>query len=147
MPTPAGLEPGDGGHAIGRDPRTMTQGELRAMGHEPMSPLAAIRLRCLDCCGEQPSEVLKCTAVRCAAWPFRMNRNPWRAERELSDEQREVMRERGRTLAARTHGKRGDIDNQSSELANPPVPATTLPAPSDLAEKPRQGTGADGVAA
>jgi hypothetical protein len=32
---------------IGRDPRKMTQAELRAMGHEPMSPMGAIRARYL----------------------------------------------------------------------------------------------------
>ena len=36
----AGYEPGEGGEwFVGRDPRRMTQDELRAMGHTPMSPM------------------------------------------------------------------------------------------------------------
>jgi hypothetical protein len=44
-----GTEPGADGRRIGRDPRTMSQDELRAMGHVPMSPGAALRAHCLDC--------------------------------------------------------------------------------------------------
>jgi hypothetical protein len=37
-----------------------------------MSPLKALRLRCIDCCADQPSEVRLCTAVTCpscrSAW-------------------------------------------------------------------------------
>ena len=32
----------------------------------------AIRLRCLDCCGNQQGEVKRCTAYLCPLWPFRM---------------------------------------------------------------------------
>lgn len=87
--TSNGLEPGADGLPVGRDPRDMSHAELQAIGYEPMSPGRAIRLRCLDCCGEQPAEVRFCTATRCALWVFRMGANPWRSERQLSDEQRE----------------------------------------------------------
>jgi hypothetical protein len=30
-----GLEPGEGGHAIGRNPHDMTVAELRQLGHQP----------------------------------------------------------------------------------------------------------------
>jgi hypothetical protein len=66
------------GHPAGRDPREMTRDELRAAGHEPMSPLQAHRARCLDCCVGQANEVALCTVVGCPAWPFRMGTNPWR---------------------------------------------------------------------
>ena len=73
----AGYEPsGTDDWLIGRDPRRMAQHEQRAMGHEPMSPLAALRLRCLDCCGS-PDEVRKCVAMACPSWPFRTGKNPW----------------------------------------------------------------------
>jgi hypothetical protein len=39
-------------HPVGHDPRKMEPNELRALGHMQMTPLAALRLRCLDCCGE-----------------------------------------------------------------------------------------------
>lgn len=96
----SGLELRDG-EEIGRDPREMTQEEIQACGHEPMPVLAAIRARCLDCCGGQPSEVRKCTAVACALWPFRQNKNPWRTAREVSDEERQTIAERFAAARAR----------------------------------------------
>jgi hypothetical protein len=46
-------------------------------GHERISPLKAIRLKCLDCSGGAPSEARRCEAVRCILWPFRAGRHPW----------------------------------------------------------------------
>ena len=98
----AGYEPsGTDDWLIGRDPRRMSQDELRAMGHEAMSPLAALRLRCLDCCAGSPDEVRKCVAMACPSWPFRTGKNPWH---EVSEAQREA----GRRLAARMHQKSAD---------------------------------------
>lgn len=74
-----GLEPGPAGHAVGRDPRAMTQEELRDMGHEPRPATKAIRLKCLDCCVGQANEVRQCVATDCALWPWRMGNHPWRA--------------------------------------------------------------------
>ena len=67
------------GHDVGRDPRRMTGDELAALGHQRMSPLKALRLRCIDCSGGSANEVRLCTAIQCPAWPFRMGENPWRA--------------------------------------------------------------------
>jgi hypothetical protein len=75
---------------IGLDPRKMSQADLRALGHEPTSPLAAIRAHCLDCCAGQPGEVRSCIALNCPSWPFRMGTNPWRAP--VSQERREAAR-------------------------------------------------------
>jgi hypothetical protein len=85
------------GYLEGRDPRNMSQNELVAMGHSPMSPLQAIRAHCLDCCAGSAQEVAKCMALRCPSWPFRMGASPWRAR--PSEEHRQAMRERGRRLA------------------------------------------------
>jgi hypothetical protein len=63
-------------HPVGRVPRTMKPDELRAVGHVPMAPLAALRLRCLDCCGGSADEVRKCMALTCPAWLFHMGANP-----------------------------------------------------------------------
>ena len=38
-------------YLIGRDPRRMTIDEIEVIGHQPMSPMQAIRAKCLDCCG------------------------------------------------------------------------------------------------
>ena len=89
-----GLEPGRVPE-VGRDPNQMTAEELAALGHSAMSPLKALRLRCIDCCAGSSLEVRLCTAVSCPSWPFRMGRNPWRAP--VSEERRRL----GRALAAR----------------------------------------------
>ena len=78
------------GHPAGLDPREMSPQELRAAGHEPMSPLQAMRARCLDCCAGQANEVAVCPVVECPAWPFRMGTNPWR--KPASEARRETAR-------------------------------------------------------
>ena len=83
------------GQEVGRDPHQMTSGELVALGHNPMSPPKALRLRCIDCSAGSSLEVRLCTAASCPSWPFRMGRNPWRAP------VREERRQLGRELAAR----------------------------------------------
>jgi hypothetical protein len=95
----AGYEAGTDGRLIGRDPRAMTPDALRAMGHMPMSPMEAIRVKCLDCCGGSADEVRKCVAMTCANWPFRTGKNPWRAPAS------EAQREAARRMAARMHQK------------------------------------------
>ena len=85
------------GWDVGPDPRQVRREELIAAGHKPMSPLKALRARCIDCCADQPSEVRLCTAVACPSWPFRMGANPWR--KEASDAQREARRKAGARLA------------------------------------------------
>ena len=72
-----GRKPHNGDFA-GRDPRELTPDDLREAGHEPMSPLRALRARCLDCCAGQANEVAACPVVECPSWPFRMGTNPWR---------------------------------------------------------------------
>jgi hypothetical protein len=78
------------------------------MTGNPMPPLAAIRAKCLDCCGDQPSEVRLCTIVRCALHPFRMGSNPHRKRRELSDNARAALVSRlgvGRKVSPEIRGK------------------------------------------
>ena len=71
-----GLEQRDGDD-VGREPRAMSADELKLLGHARVSPLRALRLKCLDCCNGSAQEVRLCTAVDCASWPFRMAKNPW----------------------------------------------------------------------
>ena len=56
------------GWDVGCDPRRVSREDLIAAGHKPMSPLKALRLRCIDCCADQPSEVRLCTAITCPSW-------------------------------------------------------------------------------
>ena len=41
-----------------------------------LTPLRAIRAKCLACCLDQPKEVRLCAAPRCPVWPYRMGRRP-----------------------------------------------------------------------
>jgi len=102
------------GHPAGRDPREMTQDELKAAGHEPMSPLQALRARCLDCCGDQEKEVALCPAVDCPSWPFRMGTDPWR--KPASEARREAARKAMSTLNARR--QKGDDTEPSASPSN-----------------------------
>jgi hypothetical protein len=102
----------DRGYLEGRDPRTMSATELAELGHVPMSPLRAIRAHCLDCCGGSTQEVVKCVALRCPSWPFRMGSNPYREP--PSDEQRQAMQERGRRLAKSLSSDAEDHGTESS---------------------------------
>ena len=100
---------------IGRDPRQMSPDELRAMGHKTMSPVAAIRLKCLDCAGSS-DEVRRCIAVACPSWPFRTGKNPWRAPPS------ETQRESGRRSIARVNAAAfgaGKMPSLSAEAAAP----------------------------
>jgi hypothetical protein len=87
------------GHPAGRDPREMTHDELRQAGHEPRSPLQALRARCADCCGYQEKEVALCPAVDCPSWPFRMGTDPWR--KPASEARRDAARRTMTALNAR----------------------------------------------
>jgi hypothetical protein len=79
------------------DPRQMTAAELGVVGHKAMSPMEAIRARCLDCSAGSATEVRLCAHVRCPSWPFRMGKNPWRAP--LSEAQLEARRESAARMA------------------------------------------------
>ena len=52
-------------------------------GHRPMSPMQAIRGKCLDCSGQQMTEIKLCVVVSCPLWPFRAGRHPYTTTRLL----------------------------------------------------------------
>lgn len=64
----------DNGETIGRDPRAVDTEILKQRDYR--SPAAAIRAKCLDCSGDQPSEVRKCVMTDCPLWHLRMGTNP-----------------------------------------------------------------------
>lgn len=63
------------------------------MDKKCISPLKAIRLKCLDCCGSS-YEVKLCTMTSCALYAFREGHNPNIGKRELTEEQREALASR-----------------------------------------------------
>jgi hypothetical protein len=118
-------------HPVGHDPRKMEPNELRALGHMQMTPLAALRLRCLDCCGGSADEVRKCMALTCPAWPFRTGVNPWRVP--LS----EIEKARRRNLLARVGKNVGkSSEPEKSRQANAGSPAAAISASEDEATPP-----------
>ncbi len=44
-----------------------------------LTPIKAIRAKCLECSGFQPKEVRECQIDTCPLFPFRMGTNPNRA--------------------------------------------------------------------
>jgi len=114
----AATEPGSESRRIGRDPRRMSQDELRALGHQPMSATAAIRSHCLDCCAGSADEVRKCVASFCPSWPWRMGVNPWR--RLASEKQRQAARETAARINAQRVKSRSGLASRDNLL--PPLP-------------------------
>ncbi len=57
------------------------------------NPVKAIREHCLDCCCGSSTEVKLCTVTKCALYPFRLGKNPYRTK-VLSEEQKEEARKR-----------------------------------------------------
>lgn len=41
-----------------------------------LTPIKAIRAKCLDCCCGQCKEVRECPNEYCALWPYRMGHRP-----------------------------------------------------------------------
>lgn len=64
------------------------------MEEKRISPIKAIRLKCLDCCCGSSNEVKLCPAESCPLHPFRYGKNPYRRKRKLTDEQRAASKSR-----------------------------------------------------
>lgn len=41
-----------------------------------MTPMKAIRAKCLDCCGGSAKEVRACTSTKCPLFPYRLGHRP-----------------------------------------------------------------------
>ena len=132
-----GLERQDG-EDVGRDLRTMPIEDLEQLCHARVSPLRALRLKCLDCCNGSAREVRLCTAVDCPSWPFRMGKNPWR--RPLTGEE---SAERQARFAGKITAAPSDAQNSGGEIGashldrgrGPDTPSSDFPA-SVLGDKP-----------
>lgn len=56
-----------------------------------LTPVKAIRAKCMDCTCDQPTEIKLCPIESCPLFPYRFGKNP---NRKLSEEQKEKSRER-----------------------------------------------------
>jgi hypothetical protein len=43
---------------------------------KPLTPIRAIRAKCLDCTCQQLKEVRECRITTCALWPYRLGKRP-----------------------------------------------------------------------
>ena len=77
------------------------------------SPLKAIREKCLDCCFGSITEIKECGAVKCPLYPYRLGKNPFRQKREMTEEQKDALRERMKR--ARESGNKGTESEQNNE--------------------------------
>jgi len=41
-----------------------------------LTPMKAIRAKCLDCSCYQPKEIRLCPVISCSLWPYRMGKRP-----------------------------------------------------------------------
>ena len=62
------------------------------MEEKKISPMKAIRLKCLDCSCGSSNEVKLCTVTKCPLYPFREGHNPYKKKREYTEEQRNALK-------------------------------------------------------
>ena len=51
--------------------------------NRPLTPMKAMRAKCLDCCCDSPKGVRLCTCYDCPLWRYRMGRRPRAADLEV----------------------------------------------------------------
>ena len=59
-----------------------------------LTPLRAIRAKCIDCSTGSMKEVRECVMLDCPLYPYRLGKSPNRKPRILTDEEREALRQR-----------------------------------------------------
>ena len=60
-----------------------------------MTPLKAIRAKCLDCCAGEANEVKLCEIESCSLWPYRFGKG---MKRNFTEEQRAAASARMKNL-------------------------------------------------
>lgn len=59
-----------------------------------LTPLRAIRTKCIDCSAGSMKEVRECVMLDYPLYPYRLGKSPNRKPRILTDEEREALRQR-----------------------------------------------------
>ncbi len=81
------------------DPREMSIADLKSLGHVKKSHSKIIKEMCNSCVGADPSgtrhkEVRLCQAIGCPLWAYRMGKSPFSTRGAMSDEQKQIVKER-----------------------------------------------------
>lgn len=58
------------------------------------NPVKAIRAFCLECSCGSSAEVKSCPRTVCPLYPFRLGKNPYRQRREMTEDEKQVLRDR-----------------------------------------------------
>ena len=82
-----------------------TEEEFNKEVSENTNVLRAIKLKCLDCSTYTTNEIKECPVKNCPLYPFRLGKNPFR-KREVTDEERQKMRERLKQNKQKHYDKR-----------------------------------------
>jgi len=88
------------------------------------SPLAAIRLHCLECCGGSRKEVEECTAPECVLFGFRLGTKPKRGaklalQQPRTKKKRVLTEEHKRKLVeGRKKAKMAAVEGKPLDSAN-----------------------------
>jgi hypothetical protein len=51
-----------------------------------LTPMKAIRQKCLDCCCGSKKEVRLCPSDDCSLWPYRFGKRPTAAQKPVSED-------------------------------------------------------------
>lgn len=74
------------------------------------NPVKAIRAFCLECSNGSSTEVKECPRTICPLYSFRFGKNPHRKRRELTEEERQVLRDRLANVRNRPSNSAEEID-------------------------------------
>ena len=64
------------------------------MEEKRLTPIKAIRTKCLDCCCGNSNEVKLCTCTGCALYPYREGHNPFIQKQEWTEERKAAQKAR-----------------------------------------------------
>lgn len=76
-----------------------------------LTPIKAIRAKCMDCCCYQRNEVAACPCTNCPLWPYRFGKRPViegqeKKKKNLTDEQRAKLSEKMKKMQEARKKKR-----------------------------------------
>lgn len=80
------------------------------------NPVKAIRAFCMECSNGSSTEVKCCPRNVCPLYPFRFGKNPYRKPRELTEEERQVLRDRMSKIRKSPCNSLGETDSSNIDF-------------------------------